>query len=1049
MPFKLPPLSNWQDFERLCCDLWKRIWGSPNAMLHGRQGQPQHGVDVYAPLDGGAKWAGVQCKQTDGPFPSKKAIEAEVEKARQFNPALSDFVLATTAKSDQKAQGWAREITEAQIERGSFPVTIYGWDDICQELEKHPDLVRHYYPDYTWPEPPVEVTPADDPLEAVRRDYLVHLYSELQPVSMKAFIGGSHRDNTLLQEVYIGLDVNSGFRLPAKSKHGAPLPEGFDESELETRGGQAPALSRPLSPRFQAEVDALIEAEKIPPLGEQPYGRHFSALEVAAASPRLVLVGPAGSGKSTFGRYLALCLAGEKLGPPSIGLEHLNRDAASAAGVELPPQLRAWPHGAPLPFFIELRKLVADETFPKKDEQGTARHLEDYLVSRSSDEHFRSVLQGALEVENGVLLILDGLDETPAAETSRERLQQVIEGFSRARRDCRILVTSRPYAYDAKDWRLDGFDVETLAPFDEEKRQAFVRGWYKHLVSRGDVDEDQVDDRSADLIGRIGQADYLERLAKRPLMLTMITDLHASEGGRIFGGRAELYKRSLDLLLDRWNQTRHGTNVADYLGMSVESLRRALQRLAYEVHKKRGHAGEGEAAQITETELWEALNRERPKEWRVDDREVREYLKNRSGILLGESPTTYKFPHRSYQEFMAACHLRTTGFPKLQVEELEAAPLLWREVFLFTAGQAADTPYAVWGLLETLVPKAPKGRPKVVDPRFEHALCAGLALEETGLWQRVEEHNESKLEKIRKWLQKALERGALSPVDRAAAGRVLGRLGDKRKGVAFVRKGVPQIEWVEIPPGPFLMGDDKRKVSLRHGFRIGKYPVTNAQYRAFVEDGGYTEAWRHCWTEEGWRWKTKENRESPDNRLPESWLLPNYPRVRVTWYEAWAFSRWLGEKRGEPIFLPTEHQWERAARGSDGREYPWGDEPDASLMNIEDTGIASPCAVGIFPKGKSAEGVLDLSGNVWEWTADPLEPKPNDQLAERPADLAVLPGVGRVLRGGSVSFTASWARSAYRFHDFPWIGFRGGGFRLLLSSAPARIDGRSWRFEIR
>jgi len=1033
----LPSPGTLQDFERLCCDLWKRIWDVPHAQIHGRSGQPQHGVDVFAPLDDGARWAGVQCKESRIGFSSKEEIEAEVAKARQFLPPLSEFVLATTAPNDGKTQRWAREITQAQLERGSFPVTIYGWDDICQELETHPDLVHRYYPEYSWPEPAAKAGSADVSLEAVRRAYLVNLYSELQSVSMTVFGGGSYRGNTLLQEVYIGLDVTSGFRLPAGSKHTAPRSDGFDESELETRGEQAPVSRRPLGPRFQAEADALIEAEKIPPLEKKPYGRHFSALEVAAASSRLVLIGPAGSGKSTFGRFLALCLAGEELGPPLIGLDHLNRDAASAAGLELLPELRSWPHGTSLPFFIELRKFVVHETFPEGNIPGAARHLEEFLVSRSNDRRFGSVLQRALDIENGVLLILDGLDETPAAEITRERLKEVIEGFSRARPHCRILVTSRPYAYDAKDWRLDGFDAETLAPFDEAKRRAFVRGWYQHLVSRGNVDEDQVDNRSADLIGRISQAEYLERLAKRPLMLTMITDLHASEGGRIFGGRAELYKRSLDLLLDRWNQIRHGIDVADYLGMSAESLRRALQRLAYEVHKKRGHAGEGEAAQITEAELWEALNRERPKEGRVDDQEVCEYLKNRSGILLGESPTTYKFPHRSYQEFMAACHLRTTGFPKLQVEELKADPLLWREVFLFTAGQAADLPYAVWGLLETLVPKAPKGHPEVDDPCFEHALCAALALEETGLWQRIEEHDESKLEKIRKWLQKALERGALSSVDRAAAGRVLGRLGDERKGVAFVRKGVPQIEWVEIPPGPFLMGDDKRQVTLSHGYQIGKYPVTNAQYRAFVADGGYTEAWRQCWTDEGWAWKTKEKREGPNDNVPESWLLPNHPRVAVTWYEAWAFSRWLGEKRGEPIFLPTEHQWERAARGSGGREYPWGDEPDASLMNIEDTGIGSPCAVGIFPKGESPEGVLDLSGNVWEWTANPWESEPNDELAERPADLAGSPGGGRVLRGGGFLDAADGARSAYRVVGGPRGEFGLEGFRVLLSSAPS------------
>ncbi len=1029
--FSLPPLANWQDFERLCCDLWQRMRGVP-ANLHGRQGQPQHGVDVYLTVEQGERWVGVQCKETKTGFLSKAALEAEVEKARKFKPRLTEFVLATTAPNDAKAQEWAREITAAQGQRGAFPVTIYGWDDICRELAQHLDLVRHYFPDFSWPEERPEPSGArvDDPLEALRLTYLANLYAELEPVPMAVFGSGSNRGETRLHEVFISLDVEAGFRLPLAS-------EAHPLAEMEAGAGRFEP-SRKLGRRYHAEAAALVKAEQIPPLEKEPYSRRFTAVEVAAEAPRLVLTGPAGSGKSTFGRYLALCLTGERLGRKAANLALLNRDQASAAGAELAPDLAAWPHGTPLPFFVELRKLVADPTFPASGKEPAAHHLFDYLVSKQADGELRPVLQRALREESGVLVILDGLDETPAAETTRERLKQVIEGFARAWPGCRILVTSRPYAYDQQRWRLEDFAAERLAPFDQKKRAAFVRGWYEHLAQRGQVDRDLVQPRSEDLIRQLKGTSYLKPLAERPLMLTMITDLHASEGGRLPGGRAALYERSVGLLLDRWNHERHGANVAERLGIDASRLRQALERLAYEVHKDRGQTAE-QAAPITDVELWQALSAERAQEpkidTKVDDQEVRAYLHQRSGILLGESPEVYRFPHRSYQEYFAACYLTQKRFPRQLVEELQADPKLWREVFLLAVGKMSDPSFAAWALLEALVPRAPTAAVTADDPRFEHALCAGLAVDETGLWQNVQEQDEGKLEKIRQWLQGALKLGALSPLDRAAAGRVLGRLGDQRKGIGLGADGVPEIDWVAIPPGPFLMGDEKRAVTLHHGFQIARYPVTNAQYQAFVADGGYTEAWRQCWTDEGWEWKTEKQRQGPDDHRREVvFLLANHPRVGVAWYEAWAFSRWLGEKLGQPVVLPSEHQWERAARGGNGREYPWGDTPDVTRMNCEETEIGFTCAVGMFPRGASPEGVLDLSGNVLEWTASAQTRQ--DELAERPAELAEIPRFRRVLRGGGYGDSASGCRSAYRSIRGPWGDFWDQGFRVLLSSAP-------------
>jgi hypothetical protein len=144
----LPPPRNWQDFEDLCCDLWRGLWDDPGTQRNGRNGQAQAGVDVFGRPGRGAKWEGVQCKlRSDAATPLTRAdIEAEVERARTFTPALSRFVIATTGSRDAAAQQAAREITEAQLQQGSFPVSVVAWEDILLELASFPGVLAKHYP---------------------------------------------------------------------------------------------------------------------------------------------------------------------------------------------------------------------------------------------------------------------------------------------------------------------------------------------------------------------------------------------------------------------------------------------------------------------------------------------------------------------------------------------------------------------------------------------------------------------------------------------------------------------------------------------------------------------------------------------------------------------------------------------------------------------------------------------------------------------------------------------------------------------------------------
>jgi formylglycine-generating enzyme required for sulfatase activity len=224
----------------------------------------------------------------------------------------------------------------------------------------------------------------------------------------------------------------------------------------------------------------------------------------------------------------------------------------------------------------------------------------------------------------------------------------------------------------------------------------------------------------------------------------------------------------------------------------------------------------------------------------------------------------------------------------------------------------------------------------------------------------------------------------------------------------------PEIDWVEVPAGEFMMGSDPEvdsdadpdeapphKVYL-DAYRISRYEITNAQYARCV--------------------RATVCEEPGDLAYYSDQNYANHPVVYVSWFNAKAFCRWMGGR------LPTEAEWEYAARGPEGHVYPWGNDlPSCEWAQFG--GCAGDLApVGTRPDGASWCGTEDMAGNVWEWTADWYGPYPYEHQ-ENPTG----PGTGesKVERGGSFDFDQGDLRAADRVNDPPGLGYFNIGFRCV------------------
>jgi formylglycine-generating enzyme required for sulfatase activity len=266
---------------------------------------------------------------------------------------------------------------------------------------------------------------------------------------------------------------------------------------------------------------------------------------------------------------------------------------------------------------------------------------------------------------------------------------------------------------------------------------------------------------------------------------------------------------------------------------------------------------------------------------------------------------------------------------------------------------------------------------------------------------------------------------------RAAAGDALASLGDPR---------ALAVDRVVIPEGPFLFGgsgdggaSSARSVHLST-YAIDRYPVTVAAYAGFIAAGGYRE--RRFWSRAGWRFRCEKGLTKPRFWDEPEWamcVVPNHPVVGVSAYEAEAYAAFREAR------LPSEAEWEKAARGADGRRFPWGNEWIDDACGVRGQGPRATLSIGAYPRGASPYGLLDVVGCVWQWCADvadeDADPGDEDPHVD-PDDYEE--GAKRVTKGGGWN-NLQWSISCPGRNGYPPDAqFSNVGFRCAVGAELTR-----------
>lgn len=764
------------------------------------------------------------------------------------------------------------------------------------------------------------------------------------------------------------------------------------KARLHTPEGETWARQLRVAGRLPAKEEGADMGERLSEL--------VPVLDLLQKHDGLVLLGDPGAGKTTFLKVLALALASGQ--GDTLGL-----------GGKLPILF-------PLAAYANALAAAGDKDIPL--DRFIARYYEE---ERGIQVPLGALISQALS-QGSALFLLDGLDEVRDTERRHLVVDRVRDFYSRHRKvgsgGNRFVLTSRIVGYREVRLAADGLAEATLVDFDDEEIEAFLNKWTASIEravgGETGVAQARAEAERQELLAAVEVNSGVRSLAANPLLLTILA-LMKRGGIALPDRRVELYKNYVETLLKHWNLAR---SLAGRSGREVDLVEtmKVLEPLALWMHEISPGVGlvkEGELLRKLETLCAGRGHADASRAAEAFLKDVRDH----SSLLLSRGEHQYGFIHLTFQEYLAAVALARKARKGSSVLVEALAPHVgeapWHEVVLLSIGYLGiidQWEQVASEVVESLLDQSP-------GPPGEAAVWMGQAVADAGLGAVTTDCRKKVVTALLDTMRAADQ---VEPARRIAAGKALSAVGDPRPGVMTVGG----MEFCTVPAGSFRMGSEEddseaffderpaHDCDIPYEYRIGMYPVTVAQFREYVETTG-------------------ELRQDPDSLRGPG----NHPVVRVSWSEALGFCGWLERqwhKEGRlpeswSVGLPSEAEWEKAARGTDGRRYPWGNDSDPDRANTVETEILGLSAVGCFPRGTSPYGCEEMSGNIWEWTRSGFKDYPyvgkdgRESQGESAQHL-------HVMRGGAYFLPARGARCAFRLTNRPGPRDDVTGFRVVV-----------------
>ncbi|MEI7848497.1 MAG: SUMF1/EgtB/PvdO family nonheme iron enzyme, partial [Chloroflexota bacterium] len=712
-------------------------------------------------------------------------------------------------------------------------------------------------------------------------------------------------------------------------------------------------------------------------------------LELLKKHAGLIVLGDPGSGKTTFLKYLALRLA-----------------SGTGQALEL---------GDRLPILVPISAYA--NALDKNRNIRLDDFIVEYLHANGSNLPVAEMLKQAFQ-RGTALILLDGLDEVAKLSQRTQVVSRIVDFYAFHKpAGNKFVITSRIVGYREVRPAVEDLVEGTLADFDDDQIQLFLEHWSLTLEKQvyGDTDLARMNAQREKFVlwTAIQRNAGVRALASNPLLLTILA-LIKRQGVTLPERRVELYDLSLRTLLSTWNRARNIGGLSPGRDVDERQTIQVLAPLALWMHQT--NIGVGLVRRRDLERQLQSLFEKRGDDPQHASELFMQDVHDFTGVLLERGPDEYGFIHLTFEEYLSAIAIAQKGQLDWKVIydtlSKKIGDPAWHEISMLTIGYVGlikGDDQVVGHIIDALLIEQP-GEPG------QAVLFAGEAVLDTqprGVPPKIRQT-------VVDALVSTMQNSNVKPVFRRQAGLILGELGWTPDDLDT---------FVEIAPGKFLMGSNKddpqayddekpqREVAIKQRYWIAKYPVSNLQYARFIKAGGYEN--NDWWSKAGWDWRAGKGRLQPDYWDDREFANPLFPVVGVTWFEAQAYCAWSNTQSSDFVIpggycvrLPTEAEWERAARFSDGREYPWNAAFDPKFTNTVESDLKATTAVCTYPLGKSQENVWDLSGNVWEWSADWFEK-----------------GKYRSLRGGSWFSYCWYARCAYRLRNFPdyfddFIGFR-------------------------